>query len=63
MNPLNGDAELVSLVYSFALEKLNTAITDLRRISIVEDGASIKVILDDLSASTIYLYVTLLVDG
>lgn len=45
INPMSEDSDYVSVVYSFALEKLNSAKTDLRKLSIVEDGASFKIIL------------------
>lgn len=44
-NSYEGNSELVSLVYSIAIEKLSGNKSDLRKLSISEDGDSIKVVL------------------
>jgi hypothetical protein len=43
INSMNGDHAQLSVVYSFSLEKLNTAKADLRKIMIAEDGASLRI--------------------
>lgn len=63
INALNGDDEKVSVVYSFALEKLNSAKTDLRKFTIAEDGSSLRIDLNDLNSETSYIYISLMVDG
>lgn len=51
------------MVYSVALEKLNNQIADLRKITISEDGESLRVKISDLSDQDRYLYISLKSNG
>lgn len=62
-NSMNGDSTLVSAVYSFALEKLNSTRADLRKFTLAEDGSSIRIDVNNLDTETNYIYISLMVEG